>query len=130
MHREFLSLDEIVEMHEEQIVRYGGAMGIRDVALLESAVAMPQATFAGAYLHASIPSMAAADRFHLCQNHPFLDDNKRIAANAAITFLLLNDWDLELSWEELVDLVMRVASGDVDKSALTAVLPARCAPLS
>jgi death-on-curing protein len=56
-------------------------------------VATPQATFGGEFLHTSIPAMAAAYLFHLCQNHAFIDDNKRVGANAAITFLLMNNWD-------------------------------------
>jgi len=87
----FLSLDEILEIHAEQVERYGGSSGLRDAAGLESAVATPQATFGGEFLHASIPAMAAAYLFHICQNHPFIDGNKRTAANAAITFLLMND---------------------------------------
>ena len=68
----FLSLDEVLEIHEQQIERYGGSPGLRDAAALESAVAMPQATFGGEFLHTSIPAMAAAYLFHLCQNHPFV----------------------------------------------------------
>ena len=71
---------------------YGGAPGLRDVAGLESAVATPQATFGCEFLHVSIPAMAAAYLFHLWQNHAFIDGNKRVGANAAITFLFLNDW--------------------------------------
>jgi death-on-curing protein len=89
----FLSLDEVLEIHEQQIERYGGSSGLRDAAGLESAVATPQATFGGEFLHTSIPAMAAAYLFHLCQNHPFIDGNKRVGANAAITFLRMNDWE-------------------------------------
>ena len=60
----------------------------------------------------SIPAMAAAYLFHLCQNHPFIDGNKRVGANAAITFLLLNNWEPTFAEEELVDLVLSVASVD------------------
>ena len=87
----FLSLDEVLEIHEQQIELYRGSHGIRDSGGLESAVATPQATFGGEFLHRSLPAMAAAYLFHLCQNHPFLDGNKRAGANAAITFLLMND---------------------------------------
>jgi death-on-curing protein len=97
----FLSLDEVLEIHEQQIERYGGSHGLRDAAGLESAVATPQATFGGKFLHTSIPAMAAAYLFHLCQNHAFIDGNKRVGANAAITFLLMNGWEPPLgkkSW--------------------------------
>ena len=101
----FLSLDEVLEIHEQQIERYGGFSGLRDAAGLESAVATPQATFGGEFLHTTIPSMAAAYLFHLCQNHAFIDGNKRVGANAAITFLLMNDCEPTFDEEELVDLV-------------------------
>src|ERR1035441_218711 len=92
----FLLLDEVLEIHEQQIERYGGASGVRDAAALESAIATPQATFGGEFLHRSMPAMAAAYLFHLCQNHAFVDGNKRAGANAAITFLLMNDWSQRL----------------------------------
>jgi death-on-curing protein len=79
----FLTLDEVLEIHEEQIERYGGSAGLRDAAALASAVATPQATFGGEYLHTSIPGIAAAYLYHLCQNHPFIDGNKRVGANSA-----------------------------------------------
>lgn len=88
----FLALDEVLEIHQQQIEMYGGSQGLRDAGALESAIAMPMATFAGRYLHPTIPAMAAAYLFHITQNHPFLDGNKRAGANAAITFLRINDW--------------------------------------
>ena len=95
----FLSLDEVLEIHEQQIERYGGSEGLRDSAGLESAVAMPQAIFGGEFLHTSIPAMAAAYLFHLCQNHSFIDGNKRVGANAAISFLLINSWEPSFEME-------------------------------
>jgi prophage maintenance system killer protein len=77
----FLSIDEVLEIHLQQIERYGGSAGLRDAAGLESAVATPQATFGGEFLHSSIPAMAAAHLFHLCLNHAFVDGNKRTGAN-------------------------------------------------
>jgi death on curing protein len=106
----FLSLDEILEIHRQQIERYGGSAGLRDAALLESAIATPQATFGSEFLHTSIPAMAAAYLFHLCQNHAFIDGNKRVGANAAITFLLMNNWEPTSSEDELVELVLSIAS--------------------
>ena len=122
----FLTLDEVVEIHDQQIDIYGGSPGLRDAAGLESAVATPQATFGGEYLHATIPAMAAAYLFHLCQNHAFIDGNKRVGANAAITFLLMNDWDLLLDEAELVTLVLSVASGVMGKEELTRRFEMRC----
>lgn len=125
----FLSLDEVLEIHELQIERYGGSAGIRDPAGLESAVATPQATFGGEFLHPSIPAMAAAYLFHLCQNHAFIDGNKRVGANAAITFLLMNDWDATFGEDELVDVVLSVASGRLAKQELIRIFESRCRPL-
>ncbi|MGA2186318.1 MAG: type II toxin-antitoxin system death-on-curing family toxin [Bryobacteraceae bacterium] len=122
----FLSLDEVLEIHEQQIERYGGSSGLRDAAGLESAVATPQATFGGEFLHTSIPAMAAAYLFHLCQNHAFIDGNKRVGANAAITFL---NWEPTFTEEELVDLVLSVASVGLGKSRLIEIFESRCRPL-
>jgi death-on-curing protein len=113
----FLTRHEILEIHPQQIEMYGGSAGIRDPGGLESAVATPQATFGGSYLHPSIPAMAAAYLFHLCRNHPFIDGNKRVGANAAITFLLMNNWDPMFDEEEFADLVLAVASEALGKSA-------------
>src|SRR5437867_10279787 len=86
----FLSLDEILEIHKDQIARYGGMAGIRDLGLLQSALAQPQATFGSQFLHADLIEMAAAYLFHIVQNHPFIDGNKRVGAVAALVFLQLN----------------------------------------
>jgi death-on-curing protein len=114
----FLTMDEVLEMHQQQIKRYGGTYGLRDSAALESAIAMPVATFEGRYLHETIPAMGAAYLFHITQNHAFLDGNKRVGANAAITFLRLNGWEPTFSEEELVDTVLAVAAGKVKKCEL------------
>lgn len=124
----FLSLEEVLEMHRQQIDLYGGSPGLRDLEGLESALATPQATFDGNYLHPSIPAMAAAYLFHICQNHPFIDGNKRVGANAAITFLLMNDWEPDFGSDELVELVVSVASGTIAKRELTAVFENHCRP--
>jgi len=115
----FLSLDEVQEMHEQQVEFYGGSQGIRDLGALESAVAMPQASFGGEYLHPTIAAMAAAYLFHITQNHPFLDGNKRAGANAAITFLLLNDVEPTFDEDALVELVLGVAQGQISKAEVT-----------
>ena len=125
----FLSLDEILEIHEQQIERYGGSVGLRDAAGLESAAATLQATFGGEFLHTSIPTMAAAYLFHLCQNHAFIDGNKRVGANAAITFLLMNNWDASFDEDELVNLVLSVASAGLSKPRLIEIFESRCRPL-
>ena len=125
----FLTLDEVLEIHEQQILRHGGSAGLRDAAALESAVATPQATYGGEFLHTSIPAMAAAYLFHLCQNHPFIDGNKRVGANAAITFLLMNDCEPTFDEDELADLVLSVAAGGLSKPGLIEIFESHCKPL-
>jgi death-on-curing protein len=112
----FLTLDEVLALHADQIERYGGRGGIRDLALLESALGVPQATFGGAILHGSLPEMAAAYLYHIVQNHPFVDGNKRTGLAAALAFLGLNDQDLGASEDEVVDLTLGVARGEIAKS--------------
>lgn len=112
----FLELDAVLRIHTDQIARYGGAEGVRDLGLLESAVATAQAGFGGAYLHATLPEMAAAYLFHLAQNHPFVDGNKRVAAASTFLFLYLNDLLLDCSEDELVELTLGVASGKASKA--------------
>lgn len=124
----FLTLDEVLEIHAQQIELYGGSSGLRERGALESAIATPQATFGGEYLHPTIPAMAAAYLFHLCQNHAFVDGNKRVAANSAITFLLMNDWEPTFAEEELVELVLQVASGLLKKDELRSRFVEGCRP--
>lgn len=118
----FLEIEEVLALHEDQIARYGGGSGLRDLGLLESAVATPSATFDGELLHATPPEMAAAYLFHLAQNHPFVDGNKRVAAAATFMFLFLNGLELSCTEDEFVDLVMGVASGVRTKAAAAVFL--------
>jgi death-on-curing protein len=111
----FLEIDEVLALHAEQIERYGGTPGVRDTHLLASAIGTPHATFDGELLHPSIVEQAAAYLFHLCQNHPFVDGNKRIALMATIAFLGLNDHRLEAGEDELVEFVLAVAAGELTK---------------
>ena len=112
----FLTLDEVLALHADQIERYGGSQGIRDMGLLESALAVPAATFGGQFLHGSFHEMAAAYLFHLTQNHPFIDGNKRVGLMAMLAFLGLNDLRLAAREDELVALVLGVAAGRVSKA--------------
>jgi len=116
----FLELDDLLETHAFQIATYGGDTGLRDRNLLESAIAQPQATFGGNYLHTDLCSMAAAYLFHLVSNHAFLDGNKRVGLEAALIFLEINDVELAAEDEELVDLVLGVATSQVSKESVAA----------
>ncbi len=111
----FLDVQEVIELHRSMIERYGGAYGLRDLGLLQSAIAMPQASFGGEYLHPDIHEMAAAYLFHIVQNHAFLDGNKRAGAAAAIVFLAMNDIQIDADEDGLVDLTLAVATGQAGK---------------
>jgi len=112
----FILLDEVLALHTRQIEIYGGKDGVRDLGLLQSAISMPAASFDGVWLHATLEEMAGAYLFHLAQNHPFVDGNKRVAAVTMIVFLLLNDLTPTFSEDELVELTLGVASGRISKS--------------
>jgi death-on-curing protein len=117
---QFLTLDEVMDIHRDQIKRYGGTLGLRDVALLESALAAPQSGFGDQYLHGDLFEMASAYLFHLVQNHPFLDGNKRVGTAAALMFLELNGVETKIPNQALVTMVLAVAQGKTEKSALAA----------
>jgi death-on-curing protein len=117
-HPAFLTLDEVLALHEMQLGLFGGAGGIRDLGLLDSAVANAEATFGGEFLHGSLYEMAAAYLYGICRNHPFVDGNKRTAAAAAMTFLDLNRVEIDTTEDDLYDLVIGVAEGRVSKAAV------------
>jgi len=112
----FLSLTEVLAIHRDQIARYGGTTGIRDIDLLKSALGMPAATYGGEFLHTDVFEMAAAYLFHLVKNHPFLDGNKRVGAVAALVFLLLNGHDFDAPQADFAETVLSVARGEIDKA--------------
>jgi death-on-curing protein len=105
-------------IHSDQVDRYGGGHGVRDLGLLESAVAQPQATFGGDYLHRDVFEMAAAYLNHIVQNHAFLDGNKRTGLAVALVFLDLNGILIEAPKGSLYDLTLAVARGEVGKSQI------------
>jgi death-on-curing protein len=109
----FLTLHDVLTLHASRIARYGGRPGVRDLGLLESALAVPAATFGGRFLHGNLSEMAAAYLFHLVKDHPFIDGNKRTGLAAAIAFLGLNGAELHADPDELADLVVGVAAGNV-----------------
>ena len=116
MSPDFLTLEEVLEIHDDQINRYGGASGIRDFGLLESALAQPQTIFGGSFLHTDLFEMAAAYFFHIIQNHPFMDGNKRVGAVAALVFLEMNNKTVIMTNDELESQVLSVAQGLTDKT--------------
>lgn len=111
----FLNEDDVVELHSLQHDQFGGATGLRDVGLLQSACAQPIASFGGHYLHESLASMAAAYLYHLVSNHPFLDGNKRIGLLTSLVFLELNAAPISSSSDDLYNLTIGVANGQITK---------------
>lgn len=116
MEPKFLSLTEVLEIHQDQLARYGGGAGIRDIELLKSALGMPAATYGGEFLHTDVYEMAAAYLFHLAKNHPFVDGNKRVGAVAALVFLSLNGYDFDAPEDDFAEMVLDVARGEIDKA--------------
>lgn len=114
----FLGLDEVIEIHRDQISRSGGMPGIRDLNLLKSAVAMPAAGIGGDYLHADVFEMAAACLFHIVRNHPFFGGNKRTGIVCALVFLIMNGIDFQPDEHSLEQLVRAVAEEKFDKAAI------------
>jgi death-on-curing protein len=120
----FLTVEEILEFHEDQIRAHGGSLGVRDMGMLQSAVAMPRSAFGGQFAHSDLHEMAAAYLFHIAQNHPFIDGNKRAAAVACVTFLASNGLEPTMSDAELVELTLSTAEGKRSKSAIAEFLRA------
>ena len=118
----FLSVDDVLVFHEDQLANYGGAPGVRDMGLLESAVAMPMAGFGDQYLHAGLFEMAAAYLYHIVGNHPFVDGNKRTGTVTALAFLELNGIEPDIENKELERFVRSVAEGKTDKAAVAEFL--------
>ena len=115
---DFLTLAEAVQIHADQIERYGGQAGLRDRGLLESALAQPEASFGGEWLHEDLYAMAAAYAYHLCQNHCFVDGNKRTGLACALTFLEMNRITLLDPDGKLEGAMLRVASSKMSKEEL------------
>jgi death-on-curing protein len=125
----FLAVEEVLAIHQDQIARHGGSMGVRDMGLVESAVSTPAAAYFGEFVHKDLPEMAAAYLFYLVKNHAFIDGNKRVGAAAADVFLDMNGFELVNEEPAFSDLVLAVASGTADKQAVTAFVRAHMRPL-
>ena len=118
---EFLTLAEVLEIHHAQIDRYGGSQGIRDRGLLESALAVPEASFGGDYLHPTLFAMAAAYAYHVAENQPFIDGNKRTALGAALVFLEMNGVSIDDPKGRLYEAMMAIAARTLYKDGLAAL---------
>lgn len=117
-----LTVEIVREIHAEAIAKFGGSYGVREMALLESAVAAPQASFGGQSPYKDSAEVAAAYLFYLCKNHPFIDGNKRAALGACIVFLRLNGIEPKTDGPEWEELTLAVAASVIDRDEATALL--------
>jgi death on curing protein len=124
----FLSLDQVLRIHCHQIEAYGGSGAIRDLGLLESALETPASGLGEDYFHKGIHEMAAAYLFHITQNHPFVDGNKRVGAACCGYFLYLNGFELDADPDAFADLVLAVAAGKADKKKAAGFLKKHSRP--
>lgn len=118
----FLSVPEVLALHADQLRLYGGSSGLRDAGALESAVATPAATYDHEFLHEDIFHMAAAYAFHIAENQPFVDGNKRTGLNAALVFLDINGWVISDPDMQLYDAMIALSSRALDKPGLALLL--------
>jgi death on curing protein len=125
----YLSLGEVVDLHQALLDQTGGATGIRDLGGLESALAQPRATFGGTDLHPTVIDKAAALGLSLTLNHPFVDGNKRVAHAAMEVFLLLNGLELLGTVDEQERLMLDLAAGHLTRELLTAWLQQHVKPV-
>ena len=118
----YLGIGQVVDLHLRVMEATGGALGIRDLGALESALAQPKAAFGSRDLHRTLLEKAAALCFSLVQNHPFVDGNRRVAHAAMETFLFLKGSELSATVAEQERLMLRLASGEISRDELTAWL--------
>ncbi len=109
----FLDINQVLFIHDRAVKRYGGSHGIRDIGLVESAVARPQTTFGGKFLYVPIFDKAAALLQSLLKNHPFIDGNKRTALSSSALFLWKNGYKLTNAHKEEIEFAVRVDNGNL-----------------
>lgn len=126
----FLTLTEVMLIHQNQIENYGGSLGVRDKGMLEAALAQPESSFGGTFLHPDIYSMAGAYLYHIAMNHPFVDGNKRVATVSSLMFLELNDYELVVDENLLEETVLKVAASQLSKDKLIEFFRAYTQPIS
>ena len=124
----FLSVEEVLSLHADQLERYGGSEGVRDRGALESAVETPRATFDGELLHDGLFAIAAAYAFHIAESQAFVDGNKRAALNAALVFMLLNGWVVVDPDEKLYDAMIAISARTMSKTELGELLKQLAVP--
>lgn len=124
---EFHSREFVEALHAEQLRLHGGAAGVRDVGMLESALYRPIQK--EAYGEPDLPELAAAYLFGIAKNHPFVDGNKRTAFAAADLFLYFNGLSVEAEQQDIIQFVMMVAAGEIDEAGAAAFLRDHTVPV-
>lgn len=118
----FLTVEEVVEIHDVLLLDHGGLPGVRDKNLLVSSVETPRATMFGQFLHPTVYDKAAAYLYHIVQNHPFNDGNKRTGAFSTLVFLEANEVVVTFSDDQYQVLVLQVAKGAMKKNEIAKFL--------
>ncbi len=125
-----LTLEQIIELHNDIVAQSGGSQGIRDINLIDSAINAPFQTFGGIDLYPTIEEKAARLAYNLTMSHAFIDGNKRIGAGVLALFLEVNNVELLATDEEIIDLFLSLASGEADYEKLHTWIkthtPSRC----
>ncbi len=113
---EWLTMPLVLAIHDEQLVAHGGSAGVRDIALLDSALNRPVNKWN--YENAELPELAAAYAYGVARNHPFLDGNKRTSLLAMYTFLGVNGIDFVVSEADAAAMILSLAAGEVSEESL------------
>jgi len=125
-----LAIEQILAFQADSIRRHGGSGGIRDMGLIESALAQPKVTFGGEELYPDLVGKAAALAYSFAKNHGFIDGNKRIALASLDMFLRVNDHKLDASIEVVVNTILAVASSEMDRETFTTWVRDNTVPLN
>ena len=124
----YLTVDEVLSLHDDAIARFGGSPGVRDAGLLDSAVAQPQAGFGGVELYPTLAEKAAAIGYALVKNHAFIDGNKRVGLAALDVFLRLNGYRIPSDPDGVEATILAVADGSLSRAGLAAWVAANVVP--
>ena len=115
----YLTLSAVLEVHRQVMAQSGGAEGLMHLPALESALAQPQMTFGGADLYPTLVDKAAVLGYALIKNHPFLDGNKRTGHAAMEVFLVLNGYEMHATVDEQEQVILQVATSEIDREEFT-----------
>lgn len=126
----YLTLIEVLELHRKILEQSYGGLGIRELGLLESAIAQPRMTFGGKDLYPSLIEKAAALGVAIIMNHPFIDGNKRTGHAASEVFLFLNGQAIRASVEDQERIVLALAAGELGREAFVEWLQQHTVPIS